>query len=571
MVIINKPSVKEMSQREMETYDRYCKIIQWGRAHPVEFGNLFCGFDYYDFQSYTLYNTWFSTFALWLECRDGSKTYKMAMYTMLRSLLFPMHSTYFIGNTGEQAKEVFKKIEKIAKKEISSARGLTDVFLNEIEKAGSTSDGFIHNPASFTTRLFNGSEINTLNSDIVNIKGKRANLVVFDESGWMSDELFTQAEHFTDQSEEAVLGGGINFALEPTPFPRQLLYGSSASDTESEFYKKFKNFSRRMLMGDRKYYVCDFNIDVVLNAKKGGEPYAPLISKAKVEQAMQNKEKGERELYNKFTSDVHEGQIVTRRDLMKTTEKKPPELSYTKGKRYILAWDSARLNDNSTVGVASIYLDKKTGWNMCIENCINFVDVNTKNKTPMRMPEQVEAFKKILLQYNGNEVGAGDYENIEAVICDSGAGGQMVGGIADYLLADWYDEAGNKHKGIIDSNHKANETARMDFPDAADIMRLVDPRKYRNDLFDAAEKITKLGVVHFPEEYEGHDFITTIGDDGSENTIQLSLEEQISLAQISLMKDEIVLMCKYQSNGNVTYNYPPDKRNKVHDDRAFVY
>ena len=107
----------------------------------------------------------------------------MAMYTMLRSLLFPMHSTYFIGNTGEQAKEVFKKIEKIAKKEISSARGLTDVFLNEIEKAGSTSDGFIHNPASFTTRLFNGSEINTLNSDIVNIKGKRANLVVFDESG----------------------------------------------------------------------------------------------------------------------------------------------------------------------------------------------------------------------------------------------------------------------------------------------------------------------------------------------------------------------------------------------------
>lgn len=482
-----------------------------------------------------------------------------------------MHSSYFIGNTGEQAKEVFKKIEKIAKREISSARGLTDVFLNEIEKNGATSDGFIHNPASFTTRLFNGSEINTLNSDVVNIKGKRANLVVFDESGWMSDELFTQAEHFTDQSEEAVLGGGINYALEPTPFPRQLLYGSSASDTESEFYKKFKNFSRRMAMGDRKYYVCDFNIDVVLNAKKGGEPYAPLISKAKVEQAMQNKEKGERELYNKFTSDVHEGQIVTRRELMKTTEKKPPELSYAKGKKYIMAWDSARLNDNSTIGVASIYLDPKTGWNMDIVNCINLVDVNTKNKTPMRMPEQVEAFKDILLRYNGNELGAADYENIEAVICDSGAGGQMVGGISDYLLADWHDAPGNKHKGLIDAMHKANETAVVEFPDAVDIMRLVDPRRYRNDLFDAAEKITKLGVVHFPEEYEGRDFITTIGDDGAENTIQLSLEEQISLAQITRMKDELVLMCKYQNNGNVTYNYPPDKRNKVHDDRAFVY
>lgn len=45
ITIINKPSTKEMSQREMESYDRYCKIIQWGRAHPVEFGNIFCGFD----------------------------------------------------------------------------------------------------------------------------------------------------------------------------------------------------------------------------------------------------------------------------------------------------------------------------------------------------------------------------------------------------------------------------------------------------------------------------------------------------------------------------------------------
>ena len=30
-------------------------------------------------------------------------------------------------------------------------------------------------------------------------------------------------------------------------------------------------------------------------------------------------------------------------------------------------------------------------------------------------------------------------------------------------------------------------------------------------------------------------------------------------------------MCKYSNAGNITYNFPPDKRNTLHDDRAFVY
>ncbi|MBO5970246.1 MAG: terminase [Clostridia bacterium] len=569
--VYSTSSQRELSQRQQEAFDKYTKVLQWGRGHPVEFGARFMGFDLYDYQKLMIYHTWFSTFSVWLVCRDGAKTYGMGMYTMLRSVLLPNHVSYFLGNTGEQSKEVFKKIEKIAKREISSAVGLTDVFINELERQGATSDGFIHNPASFSMKLFNGSEIYTLNSDIINIKGKRANFVAFDESGWMSDELFLQAEHFTDQSEQAILGAGVNPELEPPAFPRQILYASSASDTDSEFYKKFKNASTRMMMGDRRYWACNYTIDTIMSAKKDGESYPSLISQDKVDQAMLNPEKGMRELYNKFTTDTHEGQIVTRRNLMNVTEPKVPELAYSKGKQYIIAWDSARLNDNSTVGIASVYEDPETGWNMDIVNCVNFVDVKTKNKTPMRMPDQVETFKSLLLDYNGTEFGALDYENIKAVICDSGAGGQMIGGISDYLLQDWEDKKGHKHRGVIDSEHKANETAVMEFPDAVDIMHLVDPRAHRNEIFDAAERMTKLGVVHFPAEYEGKDFFTVIGDDGEDNTVQLTFDEQAAMAQISRMKDELVLMCKYVSGGTVSYNFPPDKRNKEHDDRAFTY
>lgn len=719
ITLINKPSQKEISQRKLETFDKYSKVIQWGRAYPVEFTSRFMGIELLDMQKYAFYNSWSRDFVLWLESRNAGKalaldtplpspngfttvgeikvgdtlydengqpttvtflspiyfnhlcyevvfedgehiiadhehnwhiyvfngnsfteevcntfkvkeylnqyveigvpdflhsskkykriisvtqtktvatrclqvnsprhlflcgnkdtvthnTTKLAVYTMTRSLLFPFHVTYFLGNTGDQAKEVYKKVEKIAKKEIESFAGCTDIFFNELKKNGATSDGFVHNPASFTCTLFNGAEINTLNSDITNIKGKRANLVCFDEAGWFSDELFVQAENFVNQDENFKLGGNVDITLEPKGIPRQLLYASSASDTSSEYYKKFRYFSERMLMGDQKYFVCDFNIDMVMKAKFNGEPYPALISQDKVDKAMgDNRDKALRELYNKFSADSHEGQILTRREIMQYTKLRPPLLTNDTGNRlFIMAWDSARLNDNSVIGIAELIDDPERGWCMDIQNVVSLVDISTKNKTPMILPDQVRCFQGLILDYNGSDKKKLDYENIKAIICDSGSGGQMVGGVADYMLDTWTGKDGKQHKGIIDRSHKANETSSRRFPDAVDIMKLVDPKSHRNEIFDAAEKMTKLGVVSFPADYDGKDYILSIDDEGNENKYDLTYEEKESLTQIDLMKTEIITMCKYVSGGNIRYDYPPEKRSSMHDDRCFVY
>ena len=105
-------------------------------------------------------------------------------------------------------------------------------------------------------------------------------------------------------------------------------------------------------------------------------------------------------------------------------------------------------------------------------------------------------------------------------------------------------------------------------------MKLIDPKGNRNAIFEAAEQMTKLGVVSFPADTEGRTYILTINDDGEENKYDLSSEELLSLAQIELMKDEIISICKYDSSGTgggITYNLPPEKRNTMHDDRAFTY
>jgi hypothetical protein len=569
----SKPSQKEISQRKLETYDKYCKVINWGRAYPVEFASRFFGIELLDNQKYAIYNSWTKDFVLWLESRNAGKTTQIAIYTMLRSILIPLHATYFLGNTGDQAKETFKKIEKIAKKEIESFTGSTDVFFNEIVNNSPTGDGFGHDPGSFKFKMFNGSEVFTLNSDVTNIKGRRANLVCFDEAGWFSDELFVQAENFVNQDENFKLGGGVDITLEPKGFPRQLLYASSASDTDSGFYKKFKLFSDQMIMGDKKYFVCNFDINLVMNAKFNGDPYPPLLSKDKVDKAMSdNREKALRELYNKFSADSHEGQILTRREIMQHTERRPPLLTNDTGNRqFAFSWDSARLNDNSVIEIAEFRFDDNKGWCMDLQNLISLVDVATKKKTPMRLPEQVEKFQEALLEYNGNDKQRCDYENIKAIVLDSGSGGQMIGGVSDYMLDEWSDKYGNKHKGIIDRNHKANETAKESYPDAVDIVKLVDPRAHRNEIFDSIEKMVKLGVVTFPADYDGKDVLVSIDDDGNEIVYNLSMEEQISLQQIELLKNEIITMCKFVSNGNVTYNYPTDKRNKMHDDRVFAF
>lgn len=159
--ILVRPTDKELSQRKLDTYDKYNKVIQWGRRNPVAFASRFYGIELLDLQKYAVTNSWTREFILWLMSRNAGKTTDIGIYTMLRSHLIPFHTTYFLGNTGEQSKEVFSKIEKIARREIESFVGCTDIFMNELVKNGSTSDGFVHNPASFSMKLFNGSEIFT--------------------------------------------------------------------------------------------------------------------------------------------------------------------------------------------------------------------------------------------------------------------------------------------------------------------------------------------------------------------------------------------------------------------------
>ena len=195
------------------------------------------------------------------------------------------------------------------------------------------------------------------------------------------------------------------------------------------------------------------------------------------------------------------------------------------------------------------------------------VDPDSKNKTPLLMPIQLEIIREQMIKYNGEH--AAEWENIEFYI-DAGSGGGGISAVADQLLKDWTDSFGNKHRGIIDPVHKQYETARKLYPNAMPIVHMIDPQGYKKIIFDALQKMTNLNLIKFTD-YDNKDFTLLTKENGEIEEYKLSQEERLSLINMNLMKVEVSYMCRYDTpNGGVQYELAKDKKNIMHDDRAYT-
>jgi hypothetical protein len=561
-----------MSQRKIDGYLKLAEIIQWGRKYPVRFVERFLGMELLDYQKYVFMKSWSTPFVLWCMGRNSGKTTLGAPFIMTKSLLIPNFQAYILAGVGSQSQEMFLKIEKIAKREIASFTGLTDVFYNETVKSAANTDGFTHNPASFQYKLYNGSVVNSLNGSFDNNRSKRSNLNFYDESGFAPDDLFTTSEPFAVQNSDFRLGGDVDVTLLPKQFPNQLIYASSASSTDTYFFRKYRDFAKKMFLGDKRYFVADINCDVVINATYNGKLYpVSLLSPETVESAMRdNKEKAMREYRNIFSTEGGNDQIIKRAAIIRYSELRVPTLCNENKSRFVLAYDPARSYDNSISTVGEIYFDDVVGYKLRVVNSVSFADIGKKKKTPMRTPEQIAVLKQMLIDYNGKQ--SADYENIESLLIDAGAGGGGVN-IADYFMEDWIDDNGNKHKGLIDKIESADYVNK--FPNAVNKIKLLAPQKYKKSMFEALIEMMNLDLISFTETYDnkGSLIMSDTTEDGEikEKIHRLSFEEEMALIQIDLAKEELVSIYRFEStNGNCRYDLPPDKQNKMGDDRAYT-
>ena len=611
-----KPTEREISQRKLESYQKLAEIKQWGLRYPTKFLSEFVGVDLLDSQEYTFMMSWTRPYVLWLESRNAGKTTKLALYAMLRGLLHNNYRIYICSGTADQSQETFRKIEDIAMKNIESMTGLTDVFRNEVEISQANSSGFVHNPMGFTYKLYNGSFVKTLNSNINAKRGKRAEAVYFDEGGWLSEEEFNVIGAFTTQSADFKLGGDIDVATVPKEFPHQLLYASSASSVDTAFYQKYRDFSKKMFLGDPRYFVADLNCDIVINTTFHGKPYpASLLNRETIENEIRNNpEKAMREYYNQFTQDGGVGQIIKRALIVRNSYNRPPVLyNDTNERKFVFAYDPARSTDNSILGIGELLYNEEDGYTMDIVNVISFSDLGLRRKTPMMTQDQIRELHNLLLDYNGDAL---DYDNIELVLADAGSGGGGNSWVRDSLIEEWKDKTGKNHHGLIDKDYTNGDIYSKRYPEAVNKLKLIEPSKYKSEMFEALIKMVEANKIHFTEKYDNKGYLNILEVDdelmhkseesiraeldkmnldiseyeeqleerlseiesAKTTTYKLSLDEEVALVQIDAMKEEIVNICRTKREGGKdSFKLPPHKdadtgnsEATMHGDRAYV-
>lgn len=564
---------------------RMCELdaasIAYYRRNPCIASEDLLGIRLTDVQKWILQSSWNASHSVWCCSRDFGKSFLGAVFMILKAGLYENQGIYIISSVGDQAKETHGKIEEIVLrigKTSASIESLKDIFEHETVKTPTNKTGFSHNTAGYKVAFYNGSEIMTLNSAPDSARSRRATLVFFDEAAFCSDDLIVVCEAFAAQNSDFRTSTDPNYnpAAVSRRVPTQLIYASSQDSMDKLFYKHYKEFSKQMIAGNRDYFVCDMICDTAIKTYMSGKPYTALLTQSKVETAIKaNREKAMREYYNQPTMDGGISQIVKWGTIRRNERPYLPILEYKPNIKIVMAFDPARLIDNSILSVMVVYQDPLLGWCGDIVNCVSFIDVANKKKYKLDSNRQLEEIRNALVTYNGTNP---DYEMLDMFLIDEGAGGGGLSTYADALLNNWRDRTGHEHRGLIDAGNEKYAGYAELYPDAIDKLRLLSPRKMRTQMVEEFIDLMELGVLHFPLEYTGHETLRIVKDVDSSSSeevfenYKLAPDEILALSNIDLMKYEIATI-RRSSNADktsVTYALAKDKENKMHDDRFYT-
>lgn len=562
--VYSKKTEIELNIRRLESIEKYNRIIQWGRANPVQFIDLVFKITLIDYQKYVFLNTWTTEHAAWVCSRNGGKTFLLAVYTMARNLLFPSFMTYIMSYTGFQSRETFMKIENIVKKNIASLVGSSDVFANETVKNNSNKDGFTHGSSNYEVELYNGSKITSLVGKAVNIVGMRSNLNVYDEAGKISDDFFALTKPFTTQNIDFKTGEGFDERVYPMGVPTQNIYASSAENVETHLWKQYSDCYKNMMMGIPGFFCADINCEMPLKPYINGIAAPALLKQTEIDSAMRtNEAKALREYYNIFDTSGGSDAAVQRSVILRNEFRYLPyNCSASDDKHYVLLYDPALQADNSFVLIAEMFRDKEKGWKARIINGINLIERISPTETkPLRTPEQLDWLRKLIVAYNGNNV---EYSNIHVYI-DAGPGGagRQYG---DLLMMDWRDANGVEHRGIIDESDESSMAQRPKYPHAVNRLRLMEPTKFKPLMYGALSEMMQQDLIEMPISIPNNGIMEL--EDGTKRV--LTSDEVRAMVEIDLTKEEVMAIQKTKTvSGLIQYKLPANKERKYHDDRAY--
>lgn len=610
-----KPVDYIMSSKKIDSLISIAEMQRYFQCNPIKFIDIMFNIELLDGQALIVQRSWNCPNVLVCCARGYGKSTIIGLETMSKDMLWCNLWSYIASGSGSQAEQTFTTLERLANDNIDTFQGSTGkIFKDEVEIKNAAGDGFSHGSNGFTYSCYNGSATWTLNSNVDKKRGMRGS-VIFDEAQHLSDEMMNVYSAFAIVDKNLRTGKDASGkSIDPirqrtfaTDVPNQKFYIGSASSVDMRFFKLYRDFAKKQIEGDPDYCVLHIDCEQAFHPTLHGEVIAPLLQKSQVESEMRiNPEKARREYYCIFTTEAGTNAIVKRGVITRNEETRKPLLYNDTGdKKFILAYDPARSMDNSVITVIEVYeaeqVDGSKDLRGRIVNCVNLMDVGKKTKTPMQTPDQIRYLKQMILDYNG---GADGYGNILAVYIDAGSGGGGVN-IADYLMSDWETADGIVHRGLIDKEYSAEYVPR--FPNAVDKIRLLSPSAYKSVIYESMIEMLNQDKISFTATYDNKGYLTVFDIDQklldeererittelkkkklnqeqfeeqlkeelgkvqsvNTKTIKLSWQEELALANIDAMKEEVVNMeRKKRDSGRDSFELTPEKQHLLHDDRA---
>ena len=574
---MGKKQILTSAKRKMYAAD--AATVAYWRRNPVIAAKDLLGIELLDFQKWILQSMWVASHICLCCGRNLGKSFLGSVFLILWSILMEDQELYIISSVGDQAKETFSKCEQIilrTGKTASSFKSLKDIPSKEVITSPTNKTGFSHNPSGYTFGMFSGSRTHTLNSKPDSARSRRSNVVFFDEAAFCTSELLVVGEAFAAQSSDFTTSTDDDYdpTLEPLKPPSKLIYASSQDTMTTLFYRYYKDFAMKQFAGDREYFCCDLSCEVAFQTYMYGKPYAPLLTRDKVQAALKsNKDKALREYYNKPQMDSGSAGICSLAQIRKAEQFDLPSMVWEPGYSYVFAFDPARTHDQSVIAVMRLYEDETLGLVGDICHVKSLVDTQSAEHYKLDANRQVSALRNMMLDFSG-PTGA-DYEYIDAVLIDAGSGGGGVSAYGDALLNEWTDSKGKEHKGLIDTTYDLYKGYEEMYPDAVDKMRLISPKKWRTIMVEEFIELMKLECIRFPREYRSDIVSIVTGQDKSGEDImetrELTTDEILSLQNIDLMKNEIVSIQKSQNAEHTTVQYAlsKDKALTTYDDKFY--
>lgn len=173
-----RPNLYDMTTKRYNEKIEFSEFLQWGRRNPSRFTEEIFNVQLMDYQRYLIDSSWTTPFCVWAMSRNGGKSLCASLFVMDKMMLIPNFKAYILAAVGSQSIEMFLKMEAFALKNISSFTNLNDVFQSNVVKSQANSNGWIHNPASYTVRTYGGSQCFTLNGAFDNNRSKFIILVL---------------------------------------------------------------------------------------------------------------------------------------------------------------------------------------------------------------------------------------------------------------------------------------------------------------------------------------------------------------------------------------------------------